>query len=61
MLNLERCVGMATKSSNVSVAEAQGWFVEQEVRLGRSNNISDVVRDGLRRLEAEAAQRDIDE
>ena len=61
MLDLARCVGMATKSFNVSVTEAQGWFVEQQVRLGRYNNISEVVRDGLRRLEAEAAQRDIDE
>ena len=52
---------MATKSFNVSVTEAQGWFIEQQVRLGRYNNISEVVRDGLRRLEAEAAQREIDE
>jgi putative addiction module CopG family antidote len=52
---------MATKSYNVSVTEAQGWFVEQQVRLGRYNNISEVMRDGLRRLETEAAQRDIDE
>ena len=55
------CAGMATKTYNVSVTEAQGWFVEQQVRLGRYNNISEVVRDGLRRLEAEAAQRDLDE
>jgi len=61
MLNLKRCFGMATKSFHVSVTVAQGWFVEQQVRLGRYNNISEVVRDGLRRLEAEAAQRDIDE
>ena len=52
---------MATKTYNVSVTEAQGWFVEQQVRLGRYNNISEVMRDGLRRLETEAAQRDIDE
>jgi putative addiction module CopG family antidote len=52
---------MATKSYNVSVTEAQGWFAEQQVRQGRYNNISEVVRDGLRRLEAEAAQREIDE
>ncbi|MBE7500871.1 MAG: type II toxin-antitoxin system ParD family antitoxin [Verrucomicrobiales bacterium] len=52
---------MATKTYNVSVTEAQGWFVEQQVRLGRYNNISEVMRDGLRRLESEAAQRDIDE
>jgi putative addiction module CopG family antidote len=52
---------MATKTYNVSVTEAQGWFVEQQVRLGRYNNISEVMRDGLRRLEAETAQRDIDE
>ena len=52
---------MATKTFNVSLTEAQGWFVEQQVRLGRYNNISEVLRDGLRRLEAEAAQRDIDE
>lgn len=52
---------MATKTYNVSVTEAQGWFVEQQVRLGRYNNISEVVRDGLRRLEAEASQRDIEE
>ena len=52
---------MGTKSYNVSVTEAQGWFVEQQVRLGRYNNISEVMRDGLRRLETEAAQRDIDE
>ena len=52
---------MATKSYNVSVTEAQGWFVEREVQLGRYNNVSEVIRDGLRRLEAEAAQRDIDE
>ncbi len=52
---------MATRTYNVSVTEAQGWFVEQQVRLGRYNNVSEVVRDGLRRLETEAAQRDSDE
>ncbi len=52
---------MATKTYNVSVTEAQGWFAEQQVRLGRYSNVSEVMRDGLRRLEAEAAQRDIDE
>jgi putative addiction module CopG family antidote len=52
---------MATKTYNISVTEAQGWFAEQQVRLGRYNNISEVMRDGLRRLEAEASQRDIDE
>jgi len=52
---------MATKTYNVSLTEAQGWFIEQQVRLGRYNNISEVMRDGLRRLEVEAAQRNIDE
>jgi putative addiction module CopG family antidote len=52
---------MATKSYNVSITEAQGWFVEQQVRLGRYNNVSEVMRDGLRRLEAESAKRDVEE
>lgn len=61
VVNLLNWLGMATKTYNISVTEAQGWFIEQQVRLGRYNNISEVLRDGLRRLEAETAQRDIDE
>lgn len=42
---------------NVNLTDALDAFVEQAVRSGRYGNASEVVRDALRRLEGDMAER----
>jgi putative addiction module CopG family antidote len=56
---MTHCLGMATKTRNISLPPALDIFVEQEVKSGLYGNASNVVQAGLRLLARERMRESI--